>query len=358
MKIRYLFITALLLLAVRPLCAQTIFTDSVHTVSCNNGADGYWEILPIGPDHPYVAEFSTGDIVSTDTVPAPYIAGLPAGTYSCVITGSDFQQYYFEISITQPLQVTLGLTDIGHVKCFGDSTGFILPGSVHGGTAPYSYVWSNGGTSLSAGGLAAGIYHITVTDALNCRLIETFEVRQPEEPMKFFPESRPTSCKQRNDGSIVLFSEDMYNSTGAHTFYVFNSFGALLDSLKPGEDLIGLAPGLYQGVLVNEHGCQATKLIYVEQNTRDCIVIPNYISANGDLINDVFRVEGACDYDEYMLFIYDDTGHKVFESSDCAESWDPLKNYKATARTLFYYHIQVVKDGIAFKYASSINVNY
>jgi hypothetical protein len=40
--------------------------------------------------------------------------------------------------------------------------------AVNGGTPPYAYLWSNGATADSIGGLSAGVYGVTVTDSLGC----------------------------------------------------------------------------------------------------------------------------------------------------------------------------------------------
>jgi hypothetical protein len=40
--------------------------------------------------------------------------------------------------------------------------------TVAGGTPPYTYAWSNGAISQDVSSLAAGTYHVTVTDARNC----------------------------------------------------------------------------------------------------------------------------------------------------------------------------------------------
>ena len=57
-----------------------------------------------------------------------------------------------------------------------------LPGNgavtlfVSGGTAPYSYFWSNNETTESITNLTEGTYHINVTDANGCQLADSFLV--------------------------------------------------------------------------------------------------------------------------------------------------------------------------------------
>ncbi|HWB63759.1 MAG TPA: T9SS type A sorting domain-containing protein, partial [Chitinophagales bacterium] len=45
-----------------------------------------------------------------------------------------------------------------------------------GGTSPYSYLWSNSGTTATISGVAAGLYHVTVTDAHGCSSSDTVTV--------------------------------------------------------------------------------------------------------------------------------------------------------------------------------------
>ncbi|MBL0051102.1 MAG: SprB repeat-containing protein [Bacteroidetes bacterium] len=52
-------------------------------------------------------------------------------------------------------------------------------GSSSGGTAPYTYLWSNGKTTASNNGLSAGTYTATVTDSKGCTAKCSYTVTEP-----------------------------------------------------------------------------------------------------------------------------------------------------------------------------------
>jgi hypothetical protein len=63
-------------------------------------------------------------------------------------------------TVAQPLAVTF--TNVENVNCFGQKTGKATA-NVTGGTAPYTYLWSNNATTSSVANLAAGVYTVTVS---------------------------------------------------------------------------------------------------------------------------------------------------------------------------------------------------
>ena len=74
--------------------------------------------------------------------------------------------------------VSASISSQVNVLCNGYSNGsFDLTPS--GGTAPYTFVWSNSFTSEDIAGLAAGIYSVTVTDANMCKGTQTVNITEP-----------------------------------------------------------------------------------------------------------------------------------------------------------------------------------
>jgi uncharacterized repeat protein (TIGR01451 family) len=88
----------------------------------------------------------------------------------------------FTIFQPQRLSCSLSKTDL---NCFQDGSGSVTA-TVTGGTAPYTYRWSNGtttgpiaSTTSTNNGLAAGTYSLTITDANNCITTCSITVNQP-----------------------------------------------------------------------------------------------------------------------------------------------------------------------------------
>lgn len=134
------------------------FTYSVTatTANCTNGTATVGAITGGVPPFSYL--WST-------MASSPGIAGLTTGNYNVTVTDasgcSDIRNVYVPQSITisspvTPTPATCAAND-GAVIAFGA-----------GGTPPYTYLWGNGATTQSQGGLGAGYYSVITTDANGC----------------------------------------------------------------------------------------------------------------------------------------------------------------------------------------------
>lgn len=122
---------------------------STGTASVVNGLPGFtyqWSTTPV----------QTG----------PTASGLSAGTYGVIITDNFNCSTSQSVSVTEPQSLSVSIIAVGDESCAGFADGTITA-SASGGTAPYTYTWSNGATGalLIAG---AGTYTVSVTDANSC----------------------------------------------------------------------------------------------------------------------------------------------------------------------------------------------
>ena len=128
------------------------------------GSGAYWQWYtnasytnPVGPQLSSAnASLSVGPSVTTTYY-------LRAEVSSCIspVTGPSSG-----LTITVGPSVSLS-SSVSHILCNGASNGSASL-SITGGTSPYSYIWTNGGTTSSVSGLAAGSYLATVTDTYGC----------------------------------------------------------------------------------------------------------------------------------------------------------------------------------------------
>src|SRR5206468_1497970 len=106
------------------------------------------------------------------------INSLVAGTYSVTVTDAHSCTASCSYTVTEPsaLSVSCSKTD---VSCNGGSNGSAAV-AASGGTQPYNYSWSNGGTTSSIGALVAGTYSVTVSDNHGCTGSCFVTITQPD----------------------------------------------------------------------------------------------------------------------------------------------------------------------------------
>ena len=102
-------------------------------------------------------------------------------------------------------------------------------------------------------------------------------------------------------------------------------------------------PGKVFASLVDEYGCAASDSIDICV-TNNCLentlVIPNYITPNGDGKNDKFRFLNPERLPIIYLRIYDRWGEMLFESTDQEPEWDGTFNGKACSPGTYVYTIE------------------
>ncbi|MEP7168598.1 MAG: SprB repeat-containing protein, partial [Bacteroidota bacterium] len=145
----------------QPSGALSANTSVSQNVSCNSGSNGSMSIIVSGGTSPYIYDWSTG--ASTQS-----INGLNAGTYTVTITDANGCTTIQSGTITQPSGALSATSSANqNVSCYGGVNGAITL-NVNGGTAPYSYNWSNGATTQNISSLTSGTYTVSITDANGC----------------------------------------------------------------------------------------------------------------------------------------------------------------------------------------------
>jgi hypothetical protein len=239
----------------------TLIVNQIN-VSCKNGSNGAINITSTnGGTGSYSYLWSTG---STSTM----ISGIPAGNYTVTVTdakGCTYQAYY---TISQPLALSAYFTKV-NVKCNGGANGSARV-FANGGTAPYTYLWSTGATTVNITGRTAGLYSVTITDANGCTLFKRVTITQPA-PIVISNTVTNVSCNGYADGAIAT------TVTGGCVPYTY-----LWSNAATSASISNLTAGSYTLTVQDKNLCTATKTVTVSQPTQlNASVTSTNVSCNG-----------------------------------------------------------------------------
>ena len=172
-----------------------LVSTSATNVNCFGGTNGTATATPTGGTAPYTYFWSNGQTTAT-------INGLASGTYTVTVTDAKSCTKTSAATVTQPTAFLVS-TSATNVNCFGGTNG-TATATPTGGTAPYSYLWSNGETTGIISGLSAATYTVTVTDAKDCTAIEDITLTEPAMALSLEISSTPESCTIGSDGSATV----------------------------------------------------------------------------------------------------------------------------------------------------------
>lgn len=143
------------------------FTALKSDVNCNGENNGRIALTVTGGSGTLIYNWSNGSSTAT-------INNLAPGTYRITVTDENNCGKDTSFVVTQPDTLRTRMSGNALV-CGAPQTGAARC-TVTGGTTPYSYQWSNGASTSAITQLNAGLYSITVTDARECQVIDSFRV--------------------------------------------------------------------------------------------------------------------------------------------------------------------------------------
>ncbi|MBI4930325.1 MAG: PKD domain-containing protein [Bacteroidetes bacterium] len=164
-------------------------------------------------------------------------------------------------------QCTVSLTTT-NTTCNGICDG-VITATASGGTPPYTYLWNMGATSATITGLCAGVYSITITDAIACTATASAAISQPV--MLLLSTSTTPACGVNNDGTATV---NPSGGTPPYT-YVWNSTPA-----QSTQTAVNLSAANFTVTVSDANGCTATAIVTITTGIR-CW------DTNGNGINDV-----------------------------------------------------------------------
>ncbi|PIF29819.1 putative secreted protein (Por secretion system target) [Flavobacterium sp. 9] len=217
-------------------------TPSTTAETCFGLNNGTATITPTGGVGSYTYLWSNGATTAT-------ASGLAPGTYSVTVTdGNACSKTIPGISVGGPTAALSATTSTTQVSCFlgTNGTATVTPA---GGTGTKTYLWSNGATTATTTGLAAGTYSVTVKDANLCSVtIPGIVVGGPTAAVSGTYVTTPVTCFGANNGSATVTAS---GGTPGYTYSWSPSGGT-------GATASNLGSGTYSVTITDNNGCPTT----------------------------------------------------------------------------------------------------
>lgn len=266
----------------------TVGTNSAVTITgvasaadCNGEASGDVNITVSGGSGSYSYQWSNGTM-NQDLV------NVAAGTYTVTVNDANECDAVATFVVTQPDEIDLAIT-APNITCGGTETGNITV-FPSGGTAPFTYLWSNGDVGMTITNVGAGSYTVTVTDANGCTDVTNGIVlgEIPQLTCDVVVNQQPTTG---NNGSI---SVEVDGGTIPYT-YVWDD-----NSTNPNRN--GLPTGTYSVTVTDANNC-----------TTECMVTLQAFAGIGDFVWIDLDLDGMQDPNEpglgdYPVYLKNEAG--------------------------------------------------
>jgi gliding motility-associated-like protein len=215
----------------------------VDNVSCYNLQNGSIQITVDGGTLPYTYNWQSGQ-TSED------LNGLDTGSYVLNVTDANGCEIDFSTTITQPDTLTIQAVVYG-ATC--NAANGSIQTLVTGGTTPYVYNWSNGGSNQNLNNVPAGIYTLDVLDAQGCQVSYTGEVL-PEINLTASILAKDVSCYGGSNGELTAI---VSNGNEPYTYSWSNG--------ETTAHVEGLTAGNYDLLITDVFGCTANLTAVINQ---------------------------------------------------------------------------------------------
>lgn len=202
-----------------------------------------------GDGGPYTYVWSGGG--KGDPTYPSILLGLCAGTYNVTISDGSGCSSEITYAISNEGGPTGATFASGEPSC---SNNFDVESTVTpiGGTGPYTYLWSTGGTLATEPFLNAGTHYVEITDISGCTFVGSVVLVEPAE-IQVHPtvvnSSSATSC----DGEITLAGTT--GGSGPYTYF-WSTYGK-------GDSQSNLCPGKYFVTTTDASGCTHVDSMFV-----------------------------------------------------------------------------------------------
>ncbi len=209
------------------------------SAGCTNG--GGATAIPLQSNGPVKWLWSTGDTTAM-------INDIGAGQYTVVVTDSLGCRKQDTVMVIQQGGIQTSFeTSNAHCEQVADGYINLYPISFNGSV---TYEWSNGSTEEDIDSLKAGVYSVTMTDEIGCRLVQEYTI-STEAPYQVSADITSNRCNSDSLAEITL------NITGGSNYQYSWSEGSISSMIT------GLKEGSYLVTVTDAYGCEQSYSYFI-----------------------------------------------------------------------------------------------
>ncbi len=226
----------------------SIVFDTVD-ISCFGANDGSALAIATGGTGGFTYSWGASGALNPNT-------NLGPGTYTVTATDANGCTAQASWTAIEPPQLTVAISSVTNVSCFGGSDG-TATATVTGGTPAYTYTWSNtASTTNPASGFIAGNQTVTVTDSHQCAATALFSITEPIQVTVAVVSTVNILCNGGTNGVV-----DITASGGTPTY------SYLWSNSATSEDLNSVGANTYTVTVTDSKSCSASTLATLAEPT-------------------------------------------------------------------------------------------
>lgn len=237
-------------------------TAAVNNVTCNQTNNGSIQLNVTTGTAPFQYNWNDGATSANR-------ANLIAGNYSVVVTDQNSCSTSFAAVVAQTAGLNL-TSNHSNVSCYGSADANINL-TVGGGTAPYTFNWSNGVSTQNLTNLGGGTYTVNVLDVNNCSASKTIVITEPS-AIVINAVKNDVTCYGQNTGSIAV---TVSGGTGNYQFNWSNSAAS--------QNVSSLPAGYYSLTVTDGNLCNSISNFTIDQP----VAITTNITKHAPLCNGI-----------------------------------------------------------------------
>lgn len=268
-------------------CDVTVATSGTN-ISCNGLLDGAATAVAANGTGPYTYLWSNSATTAS-------ISAVGAGTYALTATDALGCPSSGSITLSEPAVLVASAAVDSQQTCFVGGGASVL---AFGGTAPYSYLWSNSDTTASIDSLVGGTFSVTITDTNGCTAVDSASIMTYTDMQMFLSSLDPT-CSG-GDGWVVVDSV----TGGQQLIYDCGDGSAFSCNGTPGSDTLGAGTATngttsYPAVYGNWYWGAKHQIMYRKSELNAMgIVGPTNLSS---IAFDIATINGTANYSDFEI---------------------------------------------------------